>query len=123
VVAVMSDSASTEMPMDQQKQFSMLTHLSGLIFPLLGALVGYLLWKDKGDFILKNTRAALNFSISAAIYLVAASIIATIGFFLIIPLFLPWAVWIFYVVMCIIVGIKANNGEEYAYPLSISLIK
>jgi uncharacterized protein len=119
----MSDTSSGELPLDQQKQFSMLTHLSGLLFPLLGALVGYLLWKDKGDFVSKNTLAALNFSISAAIYLVGASIIAAIGFFLIIPLFLPWAVWIFYAVMCIIAGIKANNGEEYSYPLSISFIK
>jgi len=119
----MSDAAHTELPLEQQKQFSMLTHLSGVLFPLLGALVGYLLWKDKGELIAANTRSALNFSISVAIYWVGASVIAAVGFFLILPLFLPWIVWLFYVVMCIIAGIKANNGEEYKYPLSIAFIK
>lgn len=119
----MSDSTSAALPMDQQKQFSLLTHLSALIFPLLGALVAYLIWKDKGDFIAANTKSALNFSISAAIYGVIASVIATIGFFLIIPLVLPWAVWLFYVIMSVIAGIKANNGEDYKYPLSFTFIK
>lgn len=119
----MSDAASTELPQDQQKQFSMLTHLSGLLFPLLGALVGYLLWKDKGELIAANTRSALNFSISVAIYWVAATVIATVAFLLIFPLFLPWAVWLFYVIFCIIAGVKANNGEVYKYPLSFSFIK
>lgn len=119
----MSDSSSAALPMDQQKQFSLLTHLSALIFPLLGALVAYLIWKDKGDFIEANTKSALNFSISAAIYGVIASVIATVTFFLVIPLILPWAVWLFYVIMSVIAGIKANNGEDYKYPLSFTFIK
>jgi uncharacterized protein len=119
----MTDSASTDLSLEQQKQFSMLVHLSGLLFPLLGALVGYLLWKDKGETIKANTLSALNFNISVAIYFVAATVIATITFFLIIPLALPWLVWVFYVVMCIIAGVKANGGEHYKYPLAISFIK
>jgi len=119
----MTDAANAELPLEQQKQFSMLIHLSGILFPVLGPLVGYLLWKDKGETISANMKSALNFNISVAIYWVAATIVATIGFFLIIPLFLPWLVWIFFVIMCIIAGVKANNGEEFSYPANISFIK
>jgi uncharacterized Tic20 family protein len=68
-------------------------------------------------------KSALNFNISVAIYWVAAMIIAAIGFFLVIPLVLPWLVGIFFVIMCIIAGVKVNNGEEFSYPVSISFIK
>ena len=119
----MSDSASAVLPMDQQKQFALLTHLSALIFPLLGALVAYLIWKDKGEFIAANTKSALNFSISAAIYSVAAAVLASLAWFLVIPIVLPFAVWLFYVIMSVIAGIKANNGEDYKYPLSFTFIK
>jgi uncharacterized Tic20 family protein len=119
----MTDAANADLSLEQQKQFSMLVHLSGLLFPLLGALVGYLLWKDKGETISANTRSALNFNISVAIYFVAASIIAGITFFLVLPLALPWLVWVFFVVMCIIAGVKANGGEQYKYPLTIAFIK
>jgi len=119
----MTDATSADLPMEQQKQFSMLVHLSGIIFPLLGALVGYLLWKDKGETVASNTKSALNFSISAAIYFAIANTLAVVAFFLVIPLFLPVLVWIFYVIMCIIAGVKANNGESFKYPLSFTFIK
>ena len=119
----MTDAANTELPLEQQKQFSMLVHLSGLLFPVLGALVGYLLWKDKGETISANVRSALNFNISVAIYFVAANVIATLTFFLVVPLALPFVVWAFYVIMCIIAGVKANNGEHFSYPLTITFIK
>jgi uncharacterized Tic20 family protein len=123
VVPTVTDAANTELPLEQQKQFSMLVHLSGLLFPVLGALVGYLLWKDKGETISANVRSALNFNISVAIYFVAANVIATLTFFLVVPLALPFVVWAFYVIMCIIAGVKANNGEHFSYPLTITFIK
>jgi uncharacterized protein len=123
VVAIMTDAASTDLPLDQQKQFGMLVHLSGIVFPLLGALVGYLVWKDKGETIAAHTRSALNFSIAVAIYFAVANTLAVVAFFLVIPLFLPVIVWIFYVIMCILAGVKANSGELFKYPLSITFIR
>jgi uncharacterized protein len=119
----MTDAASAELPLDQQKQFAMLVHLSGIIFPLLGAIVGFIIWKDKGETIAAHTKSALNFSISVAIYFAVANTLAVVAFFLVIPLFLPVLVWIFYVIMCILAGVKANSGELFNYPLSISFIK
>jgi len=119
----MTDAASTDLPLDQQKQFSMLVHLSGIIFPLLGAIVGYIVWKDKGEMLATHTRSALNFNISFAIYFAVANTLAVVAFFLIIPLFLPVIVWVFYVIMCILAGVKANSGELFKYPLSIAFIK
>jgi uncharacterized protein len=123
VVAIMTDAASTDLPIDQQKQFSMLVHLSGIIFPLLGAIVGYIVWKDKGEMLNTHTKSALNFNISTAIYFAVANTLAVVAFFLVIPLFLPVLVWIFYVIMCILAGVKANSGDLFKYPLSISFIK
>jgi len=43
--------------------------------------------------------------------------------FIIIGIFMVWALVIANLVLCIIAGIKANAGESYRYPFAIRLIK
>lgn len=104
-----------------QRLWATLIHLGGIIFGFLPALIGYLVLKDRGDFIREHTRVALNFQISLAIYVIGVSIIATITFGIGGILYLP--VGIFGLVVMIIAGVKANKGEFYNYPLSINFIK
>jgi uncharacterized Tic20 family protein len=107
-------------PQDQ-RLWSTLIHLGGIIFSFLPALIGYLVLKDRGDFVRDHTRVALNFQISLAIYSVGVAIITTITFGIGAVLYLPLAV--IAVVFMVIAGVKANKGEFYSYPLTINFIK
>jgi uncharacterized Tic20 family protein len=104
----------------------MLAHLSGLIasfigFSFVGPLVVWLIKKDESPFVDDQGKEALNFQINLLghVAILVAIGIATcgIGFLL----FIPWAVYA--LVMPIIAGVKANNGERYRYPATLRLIK
>ena len=92
-----------------------------IIAQFVGPLVGYLVLKDKSDFLKQQTTSALNFGISITIYSVAAWILTTITFGLL--FLLPLAVGIAALVLVILGGLAANRGELYKYPLSITFIK
>ena len=107
-------------PQDE-KLWSVLTHLSGLIVSFVGPLIGYLVLKDRGPFVNAHTKTALNFQISFAIYSVAALIITVVTFGIGGILFLPLVV--VEVIFMIIAAVKANAGVYYSYPLTIKFIK
>lgn len=108
------------------RKWAMFCHLAGLIWmlpcplPIIGGVVGALiLWQIKKDdhpFIAENGRRAVNFQISMLIYAVGLTI-TVIGIFL-----LP-VVAVLNIVFTIIAAIKAGDGKDYDYPLSIELIK
>ncbi|WP_233245443.1 DUF4870 domain-containing protein [Salinibacterium hongtaonis] len=112
-----------------EKMWSTLIHLGGIIFGIFPSLIGYLVLKDRGPFVRAHTRSALNFHISLIIYLVGATIILSIvgvltfgvGF-----IFLWVAITgieIAAIIFMIIAAIKANDGQYYTYPLSIEFVK
>jgi uncharacterized Tic20 family protein len=105
----------------------MLAHLSALIATALstmgfiGPLIVWLIKRDQSKFVDYHGKEALNFQLNMLIYMLIALAItfATCGMG--IPL--PLAVGVYGMVMCIIAGIKANQGEMYQYPLTFRLIK
>ena len=107
------------------RKWAMFCHLAGLawmtwLMPLIGGVVAVLIiWQIKKDdhpFIDENGRRAINFQLSMLIYTVGLTI-TVIGVFL-----LP-VVAILNVVFTIIAAIRAGDGKDYDYPLSIELIK
>jgi uncharacterized Tic20 family protein len=116
-----------------EKLWSTLIHLGGIVFGFLPALIGYLVLKDRGPFVREHTRAALNFQISYTIYIVALSIVGmvvggilalvTFGFSLVLVWLLLIAVGIAAVVFMIIAAVRANQGTYYTYPFTIEFIK
>lgn len=107
------------------RTWGMLCHLSalsglvtGLGF-LLGPLVIWLIKKDEDPFIDEQGKEAVNFQITILLAFIVAAFLAilVIGF-LLMPL-----VGAVGVIMPIIGGIKANNGENYKYPFALRLIK
>ena len=66
-----------------------------------------------------QSKEALNFQITVFIAIVISWILA----FVLIGLLLMPLVGIANLVLCIIAGIKANNGEAYRYPFALRLIK
>jgi uncharacterized protein len=110
----------------------MLCHLSalaGFIIPLGNLLGPLLVWQiKKNEFLSVNVhgKASLNFQITVVIALIAGIIVATIlSFFCVGFLLFPIVALIGLagLIFAIIAGIKANNGEDYKYPYSLTLIK
>ncbi|MET0725509.1 MAG: DUF4870 domain-containing protein [Leifsonia sp.] len=114
-----------------EKLWSTLVHLGGILWiislPLIPALVGYLVLKNRGPFVRAHTADALNFQISMVIYVIGSVILSAILIFLIIGLFLIWilplVIGVLVIVFSIIAAVKANQGQLYRYPLTIKFVR
>ncbi|GAB4178119.1 MAG: DUF4870 domain-containing protein [Terrimicrobiaceae bacterium] len=111
------------------RQWAAILHLSalvGFIIPfgnILGPLVVWLVKKTEMPAIDPVGKAVMNFQISWTIWMVASAVVAFVGSCLVIPLVLPLIVGIALLVLTIIGGIKASNGETYRHPLTIDFLK
>lgn len=114
-----------EMSPADQRMWAVLTHLSPLAaslvgVPVLGPLVAYVIFKDRGPFIRSQTVEALNFQIFSLIVAVVAGVLGvlTLGVgLLVFALLIP--AWL---VFMILAAVAANRGEDYRYPLNWRLI-
>ncbi len=89
-------------------------HLIPLIgFGFLAPLIIWMMKREEDPFVEYHAREALNFQITLIIYVLAsfALMFVLIGFITIV------VVLIFALVVMVIAGIKASNGEFYRYPL------
>ena len=102
-----------------QRLWATLIHVGGIFFGILPSLIGYLVAKDRGDFIRQHTRAALNFHITVAIAAFACVILA----FLLIGFFLLLALEVIAIIFGILAAVAANGGQLYRFPISIEFIK
>jgi uncharacterized Tic20 family protein len=111
----------------EDRQWAMFCHLSALLgllvagLTFIGPLVCWLVKKDQSKFVDYHGKESLNFQINILIYtLIAVAItVVTCGFGF--PLiFVPL---LYGIIMPIIAGLKANEGNYYEYPATIRLIK
>lgn len=113
------------LPSRQARQWAMFCHFAaflGLVFPfgnLLGPLIVWQIKKDFDPFVDAQGKEALNFQITVAVAVVACFLLmlVVIGF----PLLA--LVSIGALVLTIIGGIKANEGQAYRYPFCLRLVK
>jgi uncharacterized Tic20 family protein len=103
-----------------QRLWSTLIHLGGIVFSFWPALVGYIVLKDRGPFVLAHTKTSLNFQISLVLYSIVLAIFAfiTLGF----GALLYFPLGILAVIFMIVAAMAANRGELYVYPLTIAFI-
>lgn len=113
-------------PSENERTWGMLAHLAalaGLVLPLIGNVLGPLVvWlakRDSSAFVGAHAKEALNFNITVVIAAVVCGFLALIfiGFLLGTALFIAW------LVMTLIAGIKASEGAPYHYPVSLRLVK
>jgi hypothetical protein len=113
-------------PTENERTWGMLAHLSalvGLVFPLVGNILGPLLvWltkRDQSAFIGTHAKEALNFNITVTLAGVVCGFLALIfiGFLLGTALFIAW------LVMTLVAAIRASEGVTYHYPLSLRVVK
>lgn len=115
------------MSQSDERLWAMLAHLSSIVasflggFSVLGPLIVWLIYKDKSSYVDYHGKEALNFQILMTVVFVACVfggfITCGVGF-VILPV-----VWVADVVLVIMAGIKANNGEMYRYPFNWRLVK
>jgi uncharacterized Tic20 family protein len=110
----------SDVPQDQ-KTMAMLSHILGIFTGFVGALIIWLMNKDKPDaaFVNDQAKEALNFQITLAIVYVAGIVLSVI----LIGIFINLAAWIACLVFSIMGAMKANEGVEYRYPFALRLIK
>ncbi len=101
-----------------EKLWATLIHVGALFFNFLVPLIGYLVLKDRGPFVRAHAATALNFQLTLLIAYAVGSILTVvlIGFFILA------AVWVLNVVFCIVAAVKANRGDWYRYPLTITFV-
>ena len=112
-------------PEKQERTWAMLCHLSifsGHFIPLgniIAPLVIWLVKKEESPFVDYHGKESLNFQISLTIYFIVAAVLAIvlIGFVILAVL------WVFGIIVVIIAGLKANEGQYYRYPLTMRFIK
>lgn len=102
-----------------QRLWATLIHIGGIFFGILPSLIGFLVLKDRGDFIKEHTRVALNFQINVLIAAVICGFLALI----IIGAFLAVVLSIVVIICSILAAIAAYGGRYYQYPLSYQFVK
>ena len=102
-----------------ENSYLMLMHISqiaGGIVPLLGFIIPILMWttnKDTNANVDLHGKNILNAMISYTLYALILAV-TVIG---------AAIVGVIYLVLLIIAGVKANNGEYWKYPFTIQFIK
>lgn len=111
------------------RNWALLAHLSALatfigIPNFVGPLIVWAVKKDSHPFVAEHSREALNFNLSVLLYVVAAIVVSivTFGLGLILTVPLAIAAAIGWLIVVVIAGIKASNGEPYRYPLTIRFV-
>ncbi len=113
--------------------FCHLSALAGYVIPfgnLLGPLIVWQLKKNEFPSVDLHGKAALNFQITLTLVLLAGGLasfvlwltcLGAVLLFFLVPLLS--LIGLGGLVLAIIAGIKANNGEDFKYPWSLELVK
>jgi uncharacterized protein len=119
----------------EERTWAMLSHLGALGVILFSGLLGFVVplvvMATKGNespYVRRHAVASLNFQLTLLLVVVVGSIagvIATIltlglGLLVIVPAAIAYAVFAF--VVMIVATVRANEGREYDYPLSITFV-
>ena len=113
--------ASGQQPMSDSdaRLWAMLGQLGGIILGFIGPLIVMLVFGPRNAFVKKESTEALNFQITVLI----GYIVSFVLMFIVIGIFLFFAVWILSIIFCVIAAVKNNQGIEYRYPNNIRFVK
>jgi hypothetical protein len=109
----------TPLSPSDEKLWSALIQLSGLVLNFFGPLVGYLLLRQRGPFVREHSVSALNWQLSLLIYYFVGYILSLVlvGFVIL------GAAAVLNIVFIILATMHAHRGQLYVYPLSIKFLR
>jgi uncharacterized Tic20 family protein len=124
--------AGPENARDDRRTWALVAHLSPLpsmmiAMAFIGPLLVYAMKKDD-PYVRRHAAEALNFQLSVLLYglglgfiTLVALAVGGVGGVVLIPLLIALAItW--FVLICI-AAVKAGDGEEYRYPLTIRFVR
>lgn len=102
------------------RNFAMLTHLSGLLLSFIVPLVVWLMHKDQPEksYLVAEAKEALNFQITVLIGYVVCWVLTII----VIGAFLLPILWVINLVFCLIAAIQVSSSGTYRYPFGLRLV-
>lgn len=113
-------------PTQEERTWAMLTHLSAfavLVLPFAGNILGplaiWLVRRERSPFVAEQGRESLNFNISVTL----AAIVCSLLVYVFIGILLGLALFVYWLAMTILAGIRAGEGVPYRYPFTLRLIK
>jgi len=107
-----------------EKMWGMFCHLSaiaGYIIPfgnIIGPLVVWMIKKEESQFVNEHGKSSLNFEISITIYV----LISVLLIFVVIGIPILIALGVFQIVVVIIASVRALDGQNYRYPLTMTFV-
>ena len=102
-------------------QWGAFAHLFGFL-GILPSLIIWLVFKDRGRFTNVEAKEALNFQITAVFVYVAINILSSIPIMGFLFALLLFPVFVVVVVFSILGYLKARDGFNYRYPVTLRLI-
>ena len=116
-------------PTSEERNWALAAHVGSLVaawfaLAFLAPLIVLLVKGKDSAFVRRHAVESLNFQLSMLIYLGVAFVLAlvTLGIGLVIIVPVAIVVGIVYLVVVILATIKASNGEDYRYPLTIRMV-
>ncbi len=100
------------------KNLALLMWLGTIFFGFIPSLVLFLIKKDD-EYLLDQSREALNWSITAILGVVAGAILTVI----LIGILVIWAVALCNLIFCIMGVINVSSGQKFRVPFAVRLIK
>ena len=116
-------------PTPEERNWAAAAHLGAFVaayvaLGLLAPLIVLLVKGGRSPYVRRHSVESLNFQITILIWAGVAFLLALItlgiGLILIVPVAL--AVVVFYLVVVILAGVRALNGQDYRYPLTFRFV-
>ena len=114
---------------DQQRLWATLGHLSPMVTGLFGPLVLFLVLKDRGSFVRHHSAEALNLQITLTLVSLAGTVVSvmlavvTFGLAGIVLVPIAAAFGLVVVVLQVLAAVRANQGLDCRYPLTLRLVR
>jgi uncharacterized Tic20 family protein len=108
---------------NEERRWAMFAHIGtfcSMFVPLGNFIAPIVIWKLKkheSDFVVGQAKESLNFQISLMVYALLCIPLC----FIIIGFFLFFALIVFGLITVIVAGVRANDGEDYRYPMCVRL--
>jgi uncharacterized Tic20 family protein len=109
----------------QERTWAMLAHFSALAalvvgMNFLGPLITYLALRDRSEFVRDQAAESLNFQITvliAGFVSILCIPLLGLGVLMLLVVFIGW------LILTVIAGIAANNGQRFRYPVNLRLVR
>ena len=110
-------------PRQEERTWAWIAHAGCFVgawiaMAFLVPLVIMLVKGGTSPFVRRHAVESLNFQITVLIYAVISVVLA----FVLVGFFLLAALGVFYVVVVILATVRAANGQEFRYPLTLRLV-